>query len=255
MYTKADLFKGLAELGIKSDDRVLIHSSYKSVGDFEGGPAGLIRSLIEYFSEEGLLIFPTHTWRQINDENPICDYATEKSCIGILPDFFLAEPGVIRSIHPTHSVAAIGQGAEAYVAGEEKMVTPCGDGGCWQKLIPLEAKIIFLGATLKTNTFIHGVEEIADIPNRLTEEQDLLKVRVGERLYETPQYRHIGNVSETYDKLQAPLVKRGIARVGKLGDARTIVCEAAPMAAYVLELLEREPNIFGHEEPIPIEWY
>ena len=255
MYGKKELFAELAQLGIQRDDRVLIHSSYRSLGGFEGGPENLIQSLIEYFSPEGLLIFPTHSWSEIKREQPLFDLATTPSCVGLLPNLFLKQPGVLRSYHPTHSVGAIGPLAAAYIEGEEKMVTPCGAGGCWHKLIDLNAKIVFLGATLKTNTFIHGVEEWADIPGRLTLEQEPLQVKVGERIYDTPQHRHYGSTSEKYDKLYEPFLARKIAHTGKIHQSDVIVCDAPAMAEYVTELLAKNPALFSDFEPVPLEWY
>ena len=99
----------------------------------------------------------------------IFDPMTEPSCVGILTNLFMKRPGVFRSLHPTHSIAAFGKGAEDYIQGEEKVDTPCHRNGCWGKLYDLGAKILFVGCTLRSNTILHGVEEWNQIPMRLTD--------------------------------------------------------------------------------------
>ncbi|WP_314067745.1 AAC(3) family N-acetyltransferase [uncultured Vagococcus sp.] len=253
MHTKKKLIKDLEALGITPGDRLLVHSSYKAVGKVEGGPVGLIQGLMSYV--EGLLIFPTHTWRQINKGNPLFDPATEPACVGILPNTFMAQAGVVRSLHPTHSVAAYGAEAEAFVAGEEVIATPCGRQGCWGKLLDVDAKILFLGATLKTNTFIHGVEEWNGIPNRLTVEREALQIKLPSGIIEAPQHRHIGDVSQHYDKLYEPLVAHKLIREGLIGDAKSLVIEAQPVYELVSSLLALEPNLFADDQKIPSAWY
>lgn len=254
MQTKNELVKDLQALGITSGETLLIHSSYKAVGEFEGGPVGLVQALMSYLSD-GLLIFPTHTWSKIKQDNPLFDPATEPACVGILPNTFLAQTGVVRSLHPTHSVTALGREAESYVAGEELVDTPCGRQGCWGKLVDMEAKILFLGATLKTNTFIHGVEEWNEIPNRLTTERESLQIKLPTGIIEAPQHRHIGDVSQHYDKLYEPFVAHQLIREGLIGKAPSLVIEAKPVFDFVSVLLAREPDLFADDQPIPVSWY
>ena len=67
-------------------------------------------------------MLPTHTWKQINDEYNVFDVLHEPSCVGILTNIFRQRPGVIRSWHPTHSVAAYGKDAwQSIPAGKSSM--------------------------------------------------------------------------------------------------------------------------------------
>ena len=136
MVTKESLLHDIADMGINPKGSLLIHSSLKSVGPVEGGADALLDAWSEYM-RGGLLIFPTHTWRQIGKETLTFDSRILPSCVGILPEIFRRRPGVIRSLHPTHSVAALGKDAEDYTAGEELRTTPCPREGCWGKLLDL----------------------------------------------------------------------------------------------------------------------
>lgn len=254
MYTKDQIKTDLKKIGIKSTDTLFVHSSVKAVGEMEDGAQGLLDALIEYL-DEGLLVLPAHTWLQIRENNPIFDPLTEKPCVGILPYLLMQRSQSVRSLHPTHSVVAIGHGAEEFTAGAEKFDTPCAPTSWWGKLGEANGKVLLLGCLHNRNTFIHGIEEFCDVPNRLTVSKEALKVKVKEGLIDSPQHRHYGSTSEKYLKLHEPFLKHGIARAGKIGDADSLLCGTQEMTSFVAKLLEKDRDLFGNHEPVPLEWY
>ena len=259
MYTKTELLHDIEKLGIDPQGALLIHSSMKAVGPTEGGADTVLDAWSE-FMKVGLLIFPTHTWRQIGKETLTFDSRTLPACVGILPELFRHRPGVIRSLHPTHSVAALGRKAAEYTGGEHTRTTPCPRDGCWGKLLDLDADILFLGCTLRSNTFIHGVEEWEGIPDRLaTVPQRLTIIGPQGETYQTDMYRHhceaCEDVSANYAKLEPAFKKHGAIRYGKFGDAKCIVGNARKMREVTVELLRREPQLFLTPDPIPEAWY
>lgn len=258
MYTRSKLQEDIENLGIASSDTLLVHSSMKAVGEVENGAETVLDAFI-YCLRDGLLVFPTHTWDKIGHDTNIFDPLTEPSCVGILTNLFMKRPGVVRSWHPTHSVAALGRGAEDYVAGEENYDTPCSRNGCWGKLYDLGAKVLFLGCGLTKNTLIHGVEEWNHIPNRLLKKPRRLKIRKPDgTLLNRPMHGHYhpsGDVSHNYGKLEAPLLYTGIAQKGKIGDAVSVLCDIRRMVDLTSSFLKRNPDLFLDSKPVPEEWY
>lgn len=257
MYQIKDLKSHLAGLGIRPSDTLLVHSSLKSVGPVEGGGEAVLDAFCQQLTE-GLLILPTHTWNCVKPGTPF-DPASTPSCNGVLTELFRKRPGVSRSLHPTHSVAALGAGAADYLAGEENASTPCPRSGCWGKLYDLDAKILFLGCGIRYNTFLHSVEEWADVPDRLAAEPIVLETVLpdGARMPRRYWGHHssFGDVSATFGKLELPLLQKRMLKFGYLGDAPTFVMRAREVADLTLEFLERDPNLFGHWEPVPASWY
>ena len=143
-YTKADLKHDLAAMGLTGTETILIHSSMKSIGPVEGGADTVLDAWMEFFAE-GLLLLPTNTWRFINEENRVFDVRRSPCCVGILPELFRQRPGVLRSLHPTHSMAAYGKGVAAYLEGELDANTPCTPGGCYDRLRAAHGKVLLLG--------------------------------------------------------------------------------------------------------------
>ena len=132
MYTKEQLKKQVENMGLTGEETILIHSSMKSIGEVEGGADTVLDAWIEYFGH-GLLLLPTHTWKNINADSPVFNSKETPSCVGLLTNMFLKRDGVIRSLHPTHSMAGIGKKAAEYLAGEENNNTPCTPGGCYDR--------------------------------------------------------------------------------------------------------------------------
>lgn len=249
MHTFSSLLDDLQRMGIRPDDRLLVHSSMKAIGEVQGGAETVIDTLIHHLAD-GLLLLPTHSWQEWNNPGGIFDPQKERSCVGILPELFRRRPGVIRSWHPTHSIAGHGTKAAQFLAGEENTRTPCPREGCWGRLHDIGARILFLGAPLRTNTFFHSVEEWHAIPDRLAAQPTHFRIHTPDgTLLDCPQFRHhssLGDVSQFYDKVETEFLHRGIAREGRIGDARVVLCEARSMADLVGAHLRREPRFFEH---------
>ena len=146
MHTKDSLIAQLSAM-LPSDATVLMHSSCKSLGQMENGGDTILDALTEYFSR-GLVVLPTHTWATVNDRQPVYDVLYTPVCIGLLPELFRKRPGVHRSWHPTHSVAAFGADAEEFVRGDENCPTPCARDSAWGRLYDRDAYVLLVGVEL-----------------------------------------------------------------------------------------------------------
>lgn len=260
MYNKESILEGLKNSGLDPKGTVLIHSSMKSIGEVDGGGDTVLDAFCDFYSE-GLLIFPTHTWHENNLKDNVYNVRTEPSCIGILTNLFRNRPGVVRSMHPTHSVAAFGKRAKSYVDLDSQLIslqgriTPCPRKGCFGSLYDEKAQLLFLGAPLTTNTFIHGIEEWLEIPERLKEtprhielidyEGEISKVDL------IGHYNPIGDVSHNYDKIESVLIDKGIAKIVKIGDAKCYLIDVVPMSDLIEKYLEIDPDLFVDKRELP----
>ena len=129
MHTKESLKKQLTAMGLTGEETILIHSSMKAIGETQKGAETVLDALMEFF-EKGLLLLPTHTWKMINAENPVFDVDNEPACVGILPNLFLKRPGVIRSLHPTHSMAGYGKDRSVTSLCTVLLLTPNWPAAC-----------------------------------------------------------------------------------------------------------------------------
>lgn len=254
MYTEKDLLTQLENMDIDQNGTIIVHSSMKSIGNVDGG-ADTVLDAFSNFMKDGLLVFPTHTWDRVNKKSPRFHVDTP-SHIGILTEKFRKRPNVIRSLHPTHSVAALGKDAESFTEGNEKFDTPCARGSSWGKLLDRQAKILLVGVDLKRNTFIHGIEEWMDIPGRVTEtHEQLITVLADGTEISVPSRRHFGlSWSEHYWKVEEVLAKKGAIEYSKLGDATVLVCDTVKLTDYITDMLKIDPELFSDNEPLSEEF-
>ncbi len=232
MITANQLKRDLEKLGIRPSDTLLIHSSMKAIGPVEGGADTVLDMLMDYFRDEGLLVFPTLSFRDINDRNPRFDVRNTPSCVGILPELFRQRPGVIRSLHPTHSLAAFGHDAAEFTAGHEKALTPEPEGSPWWRLLERSGKILFIGTGISCNTFLHGVDEWLKLPGmRSTEPQQLEVVDYDGKVHAVPQFRHCCGRNAYYGSCEERFDAAGAIVRGKFGEADCHLLDCRKIAA------------------------
>lgn len=157
---KNTLADHLKKLGINEGDSLLVHSSLKSLGKINGGPETVIQALIESVGNKGTLLMPALSYETVTKNQPIFKVKETPTCVGALTEFFRNRKGTIRSLHPTHSIAAFGKNAQLFIKDHEQDSTPVGQNSPLSKLKDAHGKILFIGCGLRPNTSMHGVEEL-----------------------------------------------------------------------------------------------
>ena len=243
MYTKEQLTAQIKAMGILPTDTVLIHTSMRAVGQVENGADGLIDAFRAYLTE-GLFLVPTHTWANVNRGNPRYDVRSAVPCIGALPRAAAFRQDGIRSLHPTHSIWATGKNAAEFIRNEENAGTPGAPGFAWDRLAEEGAKILLLGVGLDKNTFIHSVEEVAQVPDRLEQEPWDVTIfdwegRELHRPFVLHRCSRSNDVSRQYVNFEKPLRELGAMKFGRLGDAQVRIVDAGLCKQVILKICSR----------------
>lgn len=255
MLTEREIHAFLKENGIKPTDTVLVHTSMRALGEVEGGCDGLIDAFKSYLVD-GLFIVPTHTWANVGADDPVYDVKTTVPCIGALPTVAAFRPDGVRSLHPTHSVAAFGKRADEFVKGEECATSPAPVGGAWSRLYGEDAKILLLGVGLNRNTFLHAVDEMIDLPGRLQEPIPLTVIGYEGERYHLSFRKHGNTGSENFENYRAPFEALGAMTNATLGNARVGIVSARKATEVVKMLWARaEYELLAEIKEIPREYY
>lgn len=250
LHTKESLIRDLIKADILSTDTLLVHSSMKSIGQVDGGADMVLDAFIEHMSQ-GLLVMPAHTWSCINAENQVFDVRESKTCVGILTELFRKRAGVIRTLHPTHSLSAFGADAKAFTDGQEKFDTPCAPQSCYGKLEQRNAKVLLVGVDFSRNTLVHCIEEAAHVQGRMTDTHELLYSRdYNGNLINVPSRRHSNANSDRYVKLEPVMFERNLLQRVKFGDADCLLFNVKDLFSVTLELLNKNPRLFDDFNPI-----
>ena len=255
MLTRTDVHEFLKSANIQPHDTVLVHTSMRALGEVEGGCDGLIDAFTSYLCD-GLFLVPTHTWASVGADSPVFDVRKTPSCIGALPTVAAFRRDGVRSLHPTHSVAAFGKRAAAFVHGEETATSPCSAGGVWQRLYDEGAKILLIGVGLDRNTYIHAIDEMLDLPGRLEEEISLTVIGYSGERYELNFRKHGRTGSRFFENYRAPLEACGALDNAHLGSARVGIFDAVRGTDIIKHLWSRaDYDLCDREREIPKEYY
>jgi aminoglycoside 3-N-acetyltransferase len=177
--TPRRLAADLRRLGLAEGDLVCVHSALNAVGYLVRGPDTVIDALCAVVGERGTVMMPTFSvgdssYRYVKSAPPPFDPHQAMATTGALPERFRHYPGVLRSLHPTHSVAARGPLAEKLLLDHEKSESPFGDGTPYARLGPLGGKVLLLNCN--ANSLLHRTQEEIDWPNHYRAERFTLQV-------------------------------------------------------------------------------
>ena len=255
--TKEQILSELEKFNHLRGKIVTVHTSLKAVGDVDGEV--LLSALIDFFARDGgLLCIPTHTW-----DKEVYDRREAYTSIGVLPSLAAAHSGGVRTLHPTHSMAVFGEKekVEKFIENEAEADTPANPKGCYGKLYEEDGYVLLIGVGQDKNTYLHCVEEMLDVPDRLTdykvEKTIIHKDGQKEKRFLYWFDEKIPDVSIYFPKFEEPFRHFGCIEDALLGNARVQICSARKMYKTIKKIYEN--NGFGelldNDNPIDKKLY
>lgn len=174
---EAKILQALQSCGTFNADLLFVHSSLSACGSIEGGPATVINALKSWITERAALALPTHTWSYPDKTGvaPVYDFAATPSVVGTITNYYWRQPGIVRSLHPSHSLACSGPAAGTLIAGHDACETPCGAGTPYLRIAEGNSSVLMFGATMDSYTLYHTAEDVADVPYLYAPEQVTLR--------------------------------------------------------------------------------
>ncbi len=182
--TKADIKEALTKVGVRKCDTLMVHTSLKSMGYVCGGAQAVIEALIETVGEDGTVMMPTQSWKNLDPETGVHWDADEKdwdiirenwpaydkaitptNTMGAVAEMFRSWPGTLRSDHPARSVAAWGKHAK-YLTENHDLSNIFGEASPVAKLYELDGKVLLIGVDYDKNTSIHLADVRANYPGK-----------------------------------------------------------------------------------------
>ncbi len=231
LLTKRQLTDDLRALGVSQGDTLLVHSAMKPLGGQpEGGCLGVIEALMDALGPSGTLLIPALSYATVTRESPFFSVSVTPSCVGRLSEAFRTMSGVVRSVHPTHSICAYGRLAAALTGEHMQDTTPVGPHSPFRLMMQEQGKILMLGCGLRPNTFMHGVEEAVGTPYVLSPStvDYTCELADGSRILCSHTPHNFEGVTQRYDRvgllLEQPALRRGMIAAADsfLIDARTL---------------------------------
>jgi aminoglycoside 3-N-acetyltransferase len=244
MLTFEKLVEGFRELGVEEGDTLLVHSSYKSFGEVDGGPQTVIRALESALGAEGTLIMPTFNF-DFNKGVP-WDVRMTPSKMGILTELVRQDPRAKRVFHPFYSFAILGKHAE--LLGSLRYKSSYERNSIFGKLRDLDGKIMVIGLSYTNSmTFFHHIEQMEGVDYRF------LKQFTGEVTDEngntyTDTFEMLvrdidkGVITEV-DPMGELMEKAGIIQIHRIGEADVKLMKANEVYEFTGREMKRDPHL------------
>ena len=248
-FDSDQLSAGLRRLGIGAGDTLLVHSSYDAFTGFTGRPSDIIHVLQQIVGPQGSLMMPTSSFTgsavHYAMTHPLFDVRRTPSCTGLITEVFRRSPHVVRSVHPTHSVAVWGAGAESLTLGHHAAATPCGKNSPYARLLERQGSILLLGVDIGSLTFYHMVEETiepllpqspftAEVFELWSVDLDGNRLRTRTRLFDPDVARR-----RNLQKLVTELKRRGAWRGSRIGWLKMTLLRAADVHGAVVDMAQQ----------------
>lgn len=257
LITVNTLEQDLKKLGVQEGMTLLVHSSFKSLGEWVlGGPVSVILALEKAIGRSGTLVMPTHTgdlsdpagwvnppvpeawWETIRAEMPPYDAdLTPCNGMGIIPETFRKQKGVVRSSHPQVSFAAWGAHAQDIVSGHE-LGNGLGECSPIANIYNRQGWVLLLGVGHENNTSLHLAEHRASYSGKKAVECKAPITRDGMRQW--IGYMDLDYESADFGRLGADFGRSGgeIHR-GKIAGADAMLMPQRQLVDYGVQWLEQ----------------
>ncbi len=266
MISKESILKQLGDMKAPKNKPVIVHISLKAVGEVDGSAQGLLDTLIEYFTADGgILIIPTHTWANFDQKKQIVlDMTTTETCVGAFPSVALKDGRGVRTDNPTHSVVIFGkrERIQGFIKGDSETETPTSPNGVYGKIFEQDGYVLLIGVGQDKNTCIHCVDEMLNLPSRLSDKPTKMKVRYPDGSVKEREFYYmisdiIYDVSLFFPKYQPAFDYHGAVTYGIIGGAKTQLCSARKMKEIITKIYNRsgKVEIMADDIPLKTEWY
>lgn len=236
--TRRSIADGLRKLGLKKGVWVAVHSSMKSLGPVDGGPDAIIAALQDVVGPQGNIIMPTFSG-PVN----VFDVRTTPSRVGLITDVFRRTPGVLRSLNPTHSVAAWGRNKRRLAGGHPK-AEELGVDSPFHRLSRRGGWVLGIGVDFRSCSLVHVAEAIAGAPYQQIyfsgyDRTSTLVDAKGRRRRYRPRVNP--GCSANFLVVQDRLRRAGRLQTGKVAVAACYLAKGEDILNAARELLAKDP--------------
>ena len=150
---------------VGTDSIVLIHSSmanFAAIGISEDDMMDLLIHLVERGNTVVLPAFPITNLKKPTAKTRPYDPKKTLCWTGMLPNKFIAYPGVKRSVYPFNSLAAMGPETDKMLEHNQSSVYVYDKNSAWAYCVEHHAKILFIGAQAHSSNTV-GIHMVPDV--------------------------------------------------------------------------------------------
>ncbi len=251
---KSDIADAFRRVGLQKGDTVMVHTSLGKMGYVCGGAQAVIEALMEIVGEDGTLMMPAQSWKNLDPETGVhwdADEAdwdgirenwpaynkaiTPANSMGTVAEMFRTWPGALRSDHPARSVAAWGKNAE-YLTKNHDISDIFGDTSPIGKLYELDGKVLLIGVDYDKNTSLHLADVRAAYPGKHTCVEHSAVMENGRRVWKA--YETLFVDGKDFSAIGADFEKVHTVHTARIGGAELKIMKQRELVDFAVEWIE-----------------
>ena len=255
LILKKDITDALHDMGLVRGQSLMVHTSLGSLGFVCGGPQVIIEALLETVGEEGTLMMPTQSWKNldpktgvhweepeewwqaIRDNWPAYDKRiTPTNTMGAVAEMFRSWPGAIRSDHPARSVAAWGRYAD-YLTRDHDLSDIFGDSSPVGKLYELDGWVLLIGVDYDKNTSLHLADVRAEYPGKHNCTEHSAVMEDGKRVWKAYETLYVDG--EDFKRIGKAFEESHTVAKTQLGDAVLRFMKQRELVDFAVDWIEK----------------
>ena len=209
----------------------------------------VLEAIQAVIGKAGTIVVPTFS-PSVGRLGTAFELETTPSETGIFSEYIREHPSSIRSLHPLHSVAALGQKAEEICLNVSNNSYAIGSPS--YRLFAMNAKALALGAARPQTGWVHLLEFLSGVPyiyNKLLDvEVYEKKIKIQQEFFAPVRYL---DFDITYDIVTAErlIANTGIFKFSSLGSGTICVVLASDYFNQGCKLIEANPYVFLRAVP------
>jgi aminoglycoside 3-N-acetyltransferase len=176
-FDAEELVAVLREVGVREGSVLFVHCSFNDFYTFSGTSMDVLTVLRTLVGPSGTLLMPAYTTNTFSKPLRLFDTTREPTYTGLVNELFRRSPGVIRSLHPRHSICGEGPLANELLSGHEACIRADGPDSPFDRLRQRDdAHVLTLGLPPGYLSILHWVEDLdpSKFPFRVHADEPIL---------------------------------------------------------------------------------
>lgn len=259
MHSRPQLTEAFRALGVTPGDTIMLHASVRSVGEVAGGPDEIHLALKDALTRTGTLFMYASCPQYVDEVGrghltpeqeaelleklPAFDAATARSARdnGALVEMLRTYPGSHVNHHPARFV--VWGARHELLLSQTPWDFAFGHDSILDRFVQLDGKILLLGSDHDAVTFLHYVEHIVDIPDKIVARFMVPVIENGRRVwremreYDTSRGAHAHWPENFFELLVDAFLARTGNTGGRVGDATSHLFRARELLDFALPVM------------------
>ena len=212
--TKNEIVNALHSVDLTKGHTVMVHTALSKMGYVCGGAQTVIEALIEVVGEDGTIMMPTQSWKNLDPEDGV-HWTVPEEYWQIIRDNW---PAYDKRITPTNTMIF-------------------GEGSPIGKLYELNGEVLLIGVGYDKNTSLHLADVRADYPGKHNSIEHSAIMESGKRVWK--EYETLFVDGEDFDQIGEAFEQSNAVNKAMIGNAELRLMNQKRLVDFAVDWIQK----------------